>query len=102
MTQKDREKEIEEAIARESRLFEEQQAMKPSLTDIPGVNAKTAERLKEAGLDNLELHSLPPEGRKGGAGQALRHARGRGSGLRREASRARRLRLLRGRMHGWR
>jgi N utilization substance protein A len=54
MTQKDREKEIEEAIARESRLFEEQQAMKPSVTDIPGVTAKTAEKLKEAGLDDLD------------------------------------------------
>ena len=54
MTQKDREKEIEEAIARESRLLEEQQAMKPSVTDIPGVTAKTAEKLKEAGLDDLE------------------------------------------------
>jgi N utilization substance protein A len=54
MTQKDREKEIEEAIARESRLLEEAQAALPKLEDIPGLSGKTAEKLKEAGLDDLE------------------------------------------------
>ncbi|HLB25750.1 MAG TPA: transcription termination factor NusA [Nitrospirota bacterium] len=54
MTQKDREKEIEEAIARESRLLEESQREQPKMEDIPGLTAKTAEKLRLAGLDDLE------------------------------------------------
>jgi transcription termination/antitermination protein NusA len=78
MTVKDREKEIEEAIARESKLLEEAQAAlpeeaqaalpeeaqaelpeeaqaaPPKVEDIPGLTGKTAEKLKEAGLDDLE------------------------------------------------
>jgi len=58
MTQKDREKEIEEAIARESRLLEQEQSLssqsQPTVTDIPGLSERLAEKLKEAGLADLE------------------------------------------------
>jgi len=54
MVQKDRDKEIEEAIARESRLLEEQMGSKASLEEIPGVGGKTAEILKGAGFADVD------------------------------------------------
>jgi N utilization substance protein A len=67
MTQKDREKEIEEAISREAKLLDAQQQADsqaegeteeegkgPSVTDIAGVGGKTADILKDAGYDDVE------------------------------------------------
>jgi len=54
MTLKDREKDIEEAIAREARLLEAAQTSGPSVTDIAGVGGKTAGILKGAGYDDVE------------------------------------------------
>jgi len=62
MTQKDREREIEEAIVRESKLLEAQQGSRAKVEDIPGVGGKTAEILKGAGFDDVEkISSLTVE-----------------------------------------
>jgi len=58
----DRERDIEEAIARESRLLEEQQA-RMSIEDIPGMEPDVAEALREAGIDDIsKLAGLTVEG----------------------------------------
>jgi len=55
MVQKDREKDIEEAIARESAILEAQQkAGGRTVEDVPGVGAKTAELLRNAGYGDIE------------------------------------------------
>ncbi|MGA2192658.1 MAG: helix-hairpin-helix domain-containing protein, partial [Nitrospirota bacterium] len=45
-------------IARESRLLEQEQSLssqsQPTVTDIPGLSERLAEKLKEAGLADLE------------------------------------------------
>jgi len=57
----DRERDIEEAIARESRLLQEQQDME-AIDSLPGVDEEVAEALREEGLDNIEkLSSLTVE-----------------------------------------